>query len=968
MRHKLFSMLLVAFVAVLPASIRADEPAPPFLTHVRQLTFDGKRSGEGYFSADGSKMIFQSEREADNPFYQIYLMNLQTGDTQRVSPGYGKTTCSWVHPDGQHVLYASTDADPDAKAKQKAELDDRAAGKQKRYAWDYDEHYDIYTQELATGQRVNLTNTLGYDAEGSYSPNGKLIAFASNRKAYSAPMSDEDKKHFEMDPAYMMDIYIMNADGSDVKQLTNVPGYDGGPFFSADGKKICWRRFSPDGATAEIFTMNIDGSDQQQLTHMGAMSWAPYFHPSGKYLIFTTNKHGFANFELYMVDAAGKHEPVRVTDSDGFDGLPVFSPDGAKLAWTSNRTAAKQSQIFIADWNHAAALAALGGETSVAPQQVVTTPEPAAPTDADITPADLRTHITYLASDALEGRLTGTKGEQLATQYVADNFKSFGLAPAGDGGSYFEPFDFTAGIDLGDHNTLTLRDQTYKLNEDWRPLSFTKPGKIDPTQIVFVGYGIVAPADNGNDGYDSYVHQDVSGKWVMMLRYMPEKIDEKERHTLSRYASLRYKAMIARDKGAAGIIIVSGPNSKVKHQLVPLGDDASLAGTSVAAITVTDDMANKWLAAAGKNLKELQDKLDTGDAMIGFDLADLKLSGNMDIRSIKRTGRNVIARLAAGDTPTKSAVIIGAHVDHLGHGEESGSLAHAGEQGEIHHGADDNASGVAAMLEIAQWLKHMKDTGKLKLEHDVIFAAWSGEELGLIGSSHYVQAHDDKDHALRDHVAAYLNMDMVGRYVDKLIVQGTGSSTHWGALIEKANVPVGLNIATSADSYLPTDSTSFYAHGVPILCAFTGAHEDYHRPTDTADKINYEAAAKIARFMGLLTRSLAITADVPEYVAQKRPESGARGGSLRAYLGTIPDYSQGDIKGVKLSGVAKGGPAEKAGVRGGDIIVNLAGRKIENIYDYTYAIEALKIGQEETMIVERDGKTVELKITPQSRD
>ncbi len=295
-----------------PAATSAEPQIDPavaearLMTHIRQLTFEGRRAGEDYFSHDDSKLVFSSERQADNPFYQIYVLDMETGDTRRVSPGHGKTTCAWFTPDDRKVLFASTHDDPNAVAKQKQEFADRASGRQKRYDWDYDEHYEIYLRDLGSDGLTRLTEARGYDAEGAMSPNGRLIVFASNRHAYTETLSPKDAKTFELDKKFLMDIYIMSADGSDVRRLTDVKGYDGGPFFSPDGRRICWRRFSVDGATAEVYTMNIDGSDQRKITHIGVMSWAPYYHPSGEYLIFTTNKHGFGNFEMYMIDVAGR--------------------------------------------------------------------------------------------------------------------------------------------------------------------------------------------------------------------------------------------------------------------------------------------------------------------------------------------------------------------------------------------------------------------------------------------------------------------------------------------------------------------------------------------------------------------------------------------------------------------------------------------------------------------------------------
>jgi len=353
---------LILLLVVAP--LAAQQAAGPnqerdFLSRVRRLTVEGRRAGEGYWSPDGKRLVFQSEREPGNPFYQIYTLDLATGDSTRISPGLGKTTCAFFRPGSDEIEFASTHGDPKSKEWQDEELAFRASGKERRYSWDYDPEMDIYAYSQKSGTLKRLTTARGYDAEGSYSPDGQWLVFSSMRDAYSRPLSAREQKLLEENPSYFAEIYIMRADGSGQKRLTTAPGYDGGPFFTRDGSRIVWRRFDEQGLIADVWTMKADGSDQRQITDFGSMSWAPYEHPSGQYFIFSSNKLGFENFELFMVDVQGTKEPVRVTYSDGFDGLPVPSPDGKQLAWTSSRSGGTAGQLFLAQWNHENALEAL---------------------------------------------------------------------------------------------------------------------------------------------------------------------------------------------------------------------------------------------------------------------------------------------------------------------------------------------------------------------------------------------------------------------------------------------------------------------------------------------------------------------------------------------------------------------------------------------------------------------------------
>ncbi len=825
---------------------------------------------------------------------------------------------------------------------------------------------DIFTANPDGSDLRQLTTARGYDAEAGYSPDGKKIVFSSTRSAYADNLTAEEKKLREIDLSYFGEIYIMNADGSGETRLTQTPGYDGGPFFSPDGRRIVWRRFNKAGSVAEIHTMKLDGSDVRKVTRFDSMSWAPYFHPSGEYIIFASNKLGFANFELYLVDALGQREPVRVTKREGFDGLPVFSPNGEQLCWTSNATEEKQSQLFLAKWNHEGALAALGQAPRRKAAKAVGSPS--------VTVADIKRHVAYLASDELEGRRTGSEGIRKAAEYIRNELAAAGLKPLGtEAGSFDYMFEFTGGVELvKKDNRMILRghtgeDHTFELDKDFRPLAFSANGEIEG-EVIFAGYGLTKPGKLGV-GYNSYGDLNVKDKIVMVLRYVPEDISVDRRQELNRYAGLRYKALIARNNGAKALLIVTGPNSPNSGKLASLSFDTSMAGAGLPVISISGEMGNSLVQFYGKSLKELQTSLDKENphAVHGLSLPGIVLNIKTHIKRIRKKDNNIVAVLPpAGQASAGSEteyVMLGAHYDHLGRGE-TGGFRIKGEEGMIHNGADDNASGVSTLLEMAAQLAERRQSHPQEFQRGVIFSFWSGEELGLIGSDRYAA----KPTVDLKKVVAYLNFDMVGRLREnKLTLQGVGSSSVWKKLIERRNVLAGFDLTLQQDPYLPTDTTSFYPKGIPVLAWFTGSHEEYHRPADDPDTLNYEGIERVTRFASNMVRDLTKGGERPDYVKVEKSTKGGNRDAIRVYLGTIPNYASEDVKGVLLSGVRGGAPADKAGLKAGDIIVRFAGKDIENIYDYTYALNAVKVGKPVEIEVIRKGKRIKLTVTPVSQ-
>jgi len=937
-----FYSLPISFtLASTEASVEVD---PQVITKMQQLTYIGSKSGEGYFSHDGRKMVFQSEREKGNPFYQIYLMDLENGKSERVSTGLGKTTCAWIHPSGQKVMFSSTHKDPKFNQKVKEELEQRKSTQKSKYSWSFDDQFEIFEFDLKKKTYQSLTKALGYDAEGSYSPNGQLIAFASNRHAYTEKLNEEDEKIFKMDPSYLMSIYVMNSDGSNVRRLTSGKGYNGGPFFSADGKKITWRKFTPNGQSAEVWTMNVDGTDQKQITRLGAMSWAPYFHPSGDYVIFTTNKIGYSNFELYIVDSEGKSEPVRVSFVSDFDGLPVFSPDGQKLSWT-HRNEKNESQIYIADWNDQKARELLKLPAAKPTLRLL---------KAEIRKEDTKTFVQYIASEEMGGRATGSPEEKISTEQIYNLFQEFGLKPT------YQDFDFASGVKLGGNNRLTFyldpkaaKSTDLKLEEEFSPLSFSKTGNFPEMEVVFAGYGIVAPPMNGQPLYDSFRDLDVQGKWVLVFRDIPENISNEKRIHLNMYSRLHHKALVASQRGAKGLLVVTGPNNPTKQKVIRLRYDGTFAMAGIPILSLSDQVAEQLLSSTGRTLKKWQDVLDTGEIQT-TPIKDAKVSAQVDLETTRSASRNVIAKLEAKGA--KSSLVIAAHGDHLGRGLMGSSLAKDAEKGKVHFGADDNASGVAGVLELAQYFQNEVKSGRLKLKYNLIFAVWSGEEIGLIGSTYFMNHTSEK-------ILANVNMDMIGRLKDKLIIQGLGSAEEWKSIIEEVSKSSSIALTTQDDPYLPTDSMAFYLKEAPAINFFTGSHSEYHSPRDTASTINHEGLVEVLDLVKLTVLKLN-SMNKLTYAKVEGSRTKLEGRSFRIYLGTIPDYTQEGVKGVRISGTSKDSPAEKAGLKTGDVITELAGIKIENLYDYVYCLQSIKAGQKTEMKVERDGKTTELSILP----
>ncbi|MBI4850986.1 MAG: M28 family peptidase [Acidobacteria bacterium] len=564
----------------------------------------------------------------------------------------------------------------------------------------------------------------------------------------------------------------------------------------------------------------------------------------------------------------------------------------------------------------------------------------------------LSKHIKHLASSDLQGRRSGTEGCEKAAEYIIAQFKQYGVKP-GSGEGFLQGFEFIAGVKQGQNTSLKAKsagqDIEFQLSQDFQPYNFSSSGSVSG-QIVLAGYGISAPGIN----YDDYSKIDVKDKIVMLLPFSPE--GNNLHGKFADYLSARRKALTARERGAKAVIFISEADN-LKD--IRTRDDGNYSDAGIIALRMSKRAANELLKSAGKNVDGLQKSgSETGlGETITLDKVNLAINTEV-VREVRKT-YNVLGLLEGVDEKLKKEVIVlGAHYDHLGMGGAE-SLA-VGVEG-IHHGADDNASGTAGLLELARVLSENKQT----LRRSVLFAAFSGEELGLLGSAHYVNKSPSFP---LSQTVAMLNMDMIGRMKsDNLVVGGIGTSPQWKIMVEELNKARGFVLKLQEDGYGPSDHASFYGKDIPVLFFFTGVHDDYHKPTDTADRINVVSEQAIVTMVQEITTKLASQDARIEFTRAKvEGERRQMNSSFRVYVGSVPDYAE-QVEGIKLSGVRPGSPAEKAGLKSGDVIVGLAGKTIKSVYDYTYVLQELQPNQTVEVIIMREGQKVTLQLTPTAR-
>jgi len=578
-----------------------------------------------------------------------------------------------------------------------------------------------------------------------------------------------------------------------------------------------------------------------------------------------------------------------------------------------------------------------------------------APPQAPSVPARLaeefRSGVYALADDSMEGRGLGTNGIVRAANWIERALRSRGMEPA-FGKSYRQPFDIKTGVLPIPGNRLDgVADSS------WVPLGFSNSGAFSG-EIAFLGYGIEAPPL----GYREMEGIDLKGKIALMLRYEPQERDSAsifDGKRPSRWSALRYKVLQARERGASAIIFVTGPlQDEGKDKIPALANDGPESPAGIPVLQVKTSVAQRWLDKAGVDLKRFQEDVDRDLKPRSLASIGVRISGQVALKPIFAKAENLAGIIPGRGALKNEYVVVGGHYDHLGYGGEHSMRPN---EHAIHNGADDNASGTMGAMMIGEELS--RSLASAKDRRSILIALFSGEEVGLAGSAYFVQ----HPPVPLPRIAAMINLDMIGRLrEDQLVALGSDSAPEWKDMIDRGATRADIHVTSKGDGYGPSDQTSFYAAGVPVLFLFTGAHEQYHTPEDKPATVNPEGAAKVITFAVSVGEDLATERVRPQYVrASSGPAMGGDSRGYGSYLGTIPDYSAMEASegGVLLADVRPGGPADHAGIRGKDRIVAMAGTRIENLYDMTYALQDHKPGETIDVVVIRDGERVTLRAT-----
>jgi hypothetical protein len=566
--------------------------------------------------------------------------------------------------------------------------------------------------------------------------------------------------------------------------------------------------------------------------------------------------------------------------------------------------------------------------------------------------------IKALTTPAMEGRGAGSKGLTRAQHLIEKRYKNLGLEPAGTN-SYLQPFTVITGAHLKGKNNFAVltanQKRELKAKQDFVPFSFSASGSVRGP-LVFAGYGVSADEFQ----YDDYAGIDVKDKIVVVLRYEPPGFGVKGgNHGMTQHSQLVTKAINARNHGAKALVLANGKLGDGEEDLLTrFGSVSGPENAGIIFLQVKNEVLQGWLKGAGKSMAELQEQINASSKPASFALPENQTASlTVSIETTRATVNNVLAYLPG---KTDEYVIIGAHYDHLGRGNFD-SLAPS-QIGQIHPGADDNASGTAGVLELARLLAPQKG----QLQRGILFADFAGEELGLLGSAAWVQSPTRP----LDKAVAMINMDMIGRIKDqKVYVGGVGTGSTLKAAVEQAQAGSGFKIEYSPGGYSSSDHTSFVSKKIPVLFFFSGLHSDYHKPSDTWDKIDSESAARLLKVVGETGELLADAQERPAFLVVAEDNPGGRsggGGGYGPYFGSIPDFGQVET-GVKFSDVKPESPAAKAGLKAGDILVQFGDKPIKNLYDFTDALRRSKVGDVVEVKVLREGKPVTASVKLEQR-